>query len=565
MPQNPTPGTADPASVEAAQGGADWWREAVVYEVYPRSFSDANGDGDGDLAGVVSRLGYLSSLGVDAIWIAPWFPSPLADGGYDITDYRDIHPLYGTLADAVSLISAAHDHGIRVIIDMVANHTSEQHPWFRAALRTPPGSRERERYFFRRGRGEGGELPPNNWISAFGGSAWSRSAWPDGAPGEWYLHTFAPEQPDLNWGNAEVREEFEDILRFWFDRGVDGIRVDAAPAFAKRPDLPDADYGGESLFLAADWVDNPHWDVAEVHAILRRWRAVGEAYRDRMFVAEAVVSSPERLSAYLRADEMHSAFNFQFLKAPWDEGLREVIAESLAALADTGAPATWVLASHDETRLVTRYGRARTGSRHIADDQGAPWDRELGTRRARAAALLVLALPGGVYLYQGEELGLPEVEDIPEHLLADPMWRRSGHTIRGRDGCRVPLPWSGEVLPYGFSAGPGPTWLPQPADWAGLTVSAQLRDPGSMLALYTAALRVRKECPGFRGGTLRWRESAAGVLDFERGAGLRCVLNFGPAPLELDPAARVLLASAPLPTGLLPADACVWLSEAARV
>ncbi len=556
---NSLPELSLPSGRRRTEAGArPWWRDAVIYEVYPRSFADSNGDGDGDLVGLHRRLGYLTDLGVDAIWIAPWFPSPMADGGYDVTDYRDIHPMFGTLDDAVALLAGAHERGIRVVIDMVANHTSEQHPWFVEALGAPPGSHQRDRYFFRDGRGAGGAEPPNNWISAFGGPAWTRVVEQDGSPGQWYLHTFAPQQPDLNWRNTDVLEEFDDILRFWFDRGVDGIRVDAAPAFAKVPDLPDADYGDDQRFLAARWVGNPHWDVDEVHDILRRWRAVGDSYEgDRMFVAEAVVNGSERLSRYLRPDEIHTAFNFQFLKAGWDADLKEVIDATLEALASTGAPATWVLSGHDEARLVTRYGRARTSSIHIADDEGAPWDRELGTRRARAAALLILALPGGAYVYQGEELGLPEVEDIPEDRLQDPMWSRSGHTIRGRDGSRVPIPWSGDRPPYGFTEEGVTPWLPQPDSWGRLTVEAEHADPSSMLSLYRSALRLRSGTPGLRSDAFAWRDSPAGVLDFERD-GIRCVVNVCADEVALDPA-DILLSSGPLRDGRLPRDTAAWL------
>lgn len=548
----------------ASRAGRPWWRDAVIYEIYLRSFADGNGDGNGDLAGATACLPYLADLGVDAVWIAPWFPSPLADGGYDVTDYCDIHPMFGTLQDAERLIATAHAQGIRVIIDMVANHTSEQHPWFRAALASLPGSRARDRYIFRRGRGQHGELPPNNWISAFGGSAWTRVTEPDGTPGEWYLHLFAPEQPDLNWRNPGVQEEFDAILRFWFDRGVDGIRVDAAPAFAKRAGLPDADYAGQG-FNAVDWLDNPHWDVDDVHDILRRWRAIADAYDgERMFVAEAVVNGADRLARYLRPDEMHCAFTFPFLKAPWDPGMRQVITDSLTALAPTGAPATWVLASHDETRLVTRYGRARTGSRHIADDQGTPWDLELGTRRARAASLLLLALPGSAYIYQGEELGLPEIEDIPEHLLQDPIWQLSGHSNRGRDGCRVPIPWSGQQPPYGFSQAGVRTWLPQPADWSARTVGAQQRDPDSMLALHRTAIRLRKEFLGLVDHGLSWVDAPDGVLAFDRGTAFRCIVNMSGGPVVLGPSAHVLLSSSPLVDHALPPDTAAWLTRTCR-
>lgn len=412
----------------------DWWRSAVIYQIYPRSFSDGNGDGIGDLTGVRDRLTYLTELGVDALWFNPWYPSPMADGGYDVADYRDIHPDFGTLADAKDLISHAHALGLRIIIDLVPNHTSYQHPWFQQALTSRRASPERDRYIFRPGRGPDGVLPPNNWKSAFGEPAWTRTAHSDGTPGEWYLHLFAPEQPDLNWNNPEVRREFESIIRFWYDLGVDGIRIDVAHSLTKHPDLPD---------LTAQQLErpgsgepgHPHWDLDSVHDIYRSWRTIADTYEPpRAFVAEAWTATPEQLARYVRPDELHTAFNFHYLQAPWNAtALRDAINASLTALQTVGAPATWVLSNHDVVRHLTRYARA-TGPGQAATDL------ELGTRRARAAILLTLALPGSAYLYQGEELGLWEAEDLPDHLLQDPIWRRSGHTDRGRDGCRVPCP-----------------------------------------------------------------------------------------------------------------------------
>jgi alpha-glucosidase len=448
-----------------------------------------------------------------------------------------------------------------VIIDLVANHTSSAHPWFAAALAAGPGSPERRRYFFRDGRAGGAE-PPNDWISAFGGPAWSRVREPDGRPGQWYLHTFAPEQPDLDWDDPGVRADFDAVLRFWFDRGVDGLRVDAAPAMAKVPGLPDAGHAPGARFESRSWVDSPHWDVDGVHDILRRWRAIGDSYGgDRVFVTEAVVRDPERLSRYVRPDEMHTSFNFDYLTAPWEAGaLRRVIDESIAALGGVGAPPTWVLSSHDETRHVTRFGRPYTGAGFggAAVPASSP-DLALGLRRARAAALLTLALPGSAYLYQGEELGLPEVTDLPEELLQDPTWERSGHTERGRDGCRVPLPWSGDRPPFGFSADGVASWLPQPPGWAALTVAAQQADPGSILSLHRAALHLRRELTEGQDAPLAWRPSAADVLDFERGPSFRCVVNLSTRPVEVQ--GRVLLASGPV-TGELPPDTAVWLSGA---
>ncbi len=541
---------------------APWWRRAVMYEVYPRSFADANGDGEGDLAGLLERLPYLADLGVDGIWIAPWYPSPLADGGYDVSDFRDIHPMFGSIGDADAVIAAAHDRGLRILIDVVPNHTSIEHPWFQAALAAGPGSPERDRYLFRDGVGD---APPNNWISAFGGSGWERVTEPDGRPGQWYLHTFAVEQPDLNWRSPEVLAEFDDILRYWLDRGVDGIRVDAAPALGKDPDFPDADYGDDLRFMTLDWVGNPHWDVDAVHEVFTRWRSVADEYPgDRAFVVEAVVSSAERLALYLRPDEMHSAFNFPYMKSSWDAAaLRTVIDATLDQFVPIGVPATWVTSSHDEIRLVTRYGRPTTSSAHFADGQGEVADIALGTRRSRASALLTLALPGGAYVYQGEELGLPNVDDLPDEAIQDPVFARTNGETRGRDGCRVPLPWSGDRPPYGFSpaGAAAEPWLPQPADWGHLTVEAQSADAGSTLRLYTDALQLRRSVPGLLTEEFGWSTAGPGVLDFRRGPDFRCVLNLGQAPVEIDAGWRVLVASGELRDGAVPTDTAVWLSR----
>jgi alpha-glucosidase len=418
-------------------GTAPWWRSAVIYQVYIRSFADGNGDGVGDIAGIRSRLPYLESLGIDAIWINPWYKSPMADHGYDVADYRAIDPLFGTLAEAEQLIKEAHEHGIRVIPDIVPNHTSDRHAWFQAALAAGPGSAERERYVFRPGRGPNGAEPPNDWVSCFGGPAWTRLA-----DGEWYLHLFAPQQPDLNWEHPEVRAEFESILRFWFGRGVDGFRIDVAHGLVKDPELPDLPPREEPAGVLGplsrrentdqrirQHLDHPHWDRDEVHDIYRAWRKVADEFPgDRSFVAEAWADTPERLAAYVRRDGLHTAFNFDFLMASWDaKDLRAVIDDSLSMLGAVGAPATWVLSNHDVMRHPSRYGR-KTVRRWVANEPyrpEGPLDLERGRRRARAAALLMLALPGGAYIYQGEELGLPEVENLPEAVLQDPIDRKS--------------------------------------------------------------------------------------------------------------------------------------------
>ncbi|MGN6445919.1 glycoside hydrolase family 13 protein [Amnibacterium sp.] len=537
-----------------------WWRRAVIYEVYPRSFADGNGDGDGDLEGLLQRLPYLAELGVDGLWIAPWYPSPMADGGYDVSDFTGIHPRFGDLRDADAVIAAAHALGLRVITDLVANHTSTEHPWFRAALAAGPGSPERARYLFRDGRGPGGAAPPNNWISAFGGSAWSRVEEPDGTPGQWYLHLFAEEQADLNWSDPAVQQDFDAILRFWFDRGVDGLRIDAAPALAKAPDFRDADYGGDPRFVTIRWVDNPHWDVDAVHEVVRRFRRIADEYEDRILVAEAVVSSAERLAAYLGPEEMQTAFDFAYLKCAWDAAaLRRVIDASLAQSVPIGVPPTWVTSSHDEVRLRTRFGRRTTSAAHFADGQGEPVDLELGLRRSRASALLTLALPGTAYLYQGEELGLPEVEDLPDEVITDPVFRRTGGEFRGRDGCRVPIPWSGDAPPYGFAPDGARAWLPQPEGWGGMTVETGRRDPGSMLRLVQRALMVRRERLAV--DDFRWVGARPGVLEFDRGPGFTCVVNLSGAPVPIDGAREVLVASAGPTDGMLPDDAAMWLGR----
>jgi alpha-glucosidase len=534
-----------------------WWRSAVIYQVYVRSFADSNGDGIGDLDGVRSRLPYLADLGVDALWFTPWYPSPMADGGYDVADYRDIAPIFGSLGAAEKLISEAHGVGIKIIIDIVPNHCSNEHPWFRRALAAGPGAPERELFWFRPGTGPNGDEPPNNWASIFGGRAWTRTANPDGTPGEWYLHLFAPEQPDFNWNSTVVRQEFEDILRFWFDRGVDGVRIDSAALPIKDPELPDFDLT-EPMGAGHAYADRDG-----VHDIYRSWRRVAEEYPNRALIGELWLPDTERFARYLRGDELHVAFNFDFLCCAWDaERLRSVVDATLAAHRPVDAPATWVLSNHDVVRHVTRYGRVDT-SFDMADRRiGEPSDLALGERRARAAALLTLALPGGAYIYQGEELGLAEVEDLPDGVRQDPIWVRSNHTDPGRDGCRVPLPWSGTRQPFGFSpeSATADPWLPQPASWAGRTVEAESARPDSMLALYQESLRIRRTRPELGDGPMAWLPSAPGVLAFTRGDGFACVVNVSDQPAELPAHTEVLVTSDPLVDGLLPHDSAAWLA-----
>ena len=535
-----------------------WWRSAVIYEIYPRSFADGNGDGTGDLAGVRSRLPYLRDLGVDAVWFTPWYLSPLADGGYDVADYRTIDPAFGTLAEAEALIAEALTLGIRTIVDIVPNHVSDEHPWFRAALASPPGSAERARFWFRPGRGPTGDEPPTSWVSQFSGDPWTRVADPDGRPGEWYLHLFSHRQPDLNWDHPDVRAEHEDILRFWFDRGVAGVRIDSAALLVKDPALPD---------VPADPAPGAHptTDRDELHDIYRSWRAVADAYEGtRILVGEIWLPDVDRFTQYLRPDELHTAFNFDFMVQPWDAAsLRRSIELTIAAHAPHGAPATWVLSNHDVTRPVTRYGRADSSFAFATKRAGVPTDLERGRRRSRAAALLAAALPGSLYIYQGDELGLEEVE-VPAPEIQDPMHFRSGGVDPGRDGCRVPLPWSGDRPPFGFSpagASAAP-WLSQPEHWRDSTVAAQLAAPDSMLSLYRSALDIRRREPDLGDGSLAWLPSAPGVLAFGRGDRFVCVTNLSGSTTPLPAHGGVLLASADVSAGALPSDATAWLRPA---
>jgi alpha-glucosidase len=541
VPSTLSPSAADPL----------WWRSAVIYQIYIRSFADGNGDGTGDIAGVRSRLHYLADLGVDAIWFTPWYPSPLADGGYDVADYRAIHPAFGDLTEAEALISEALALGIRTIIDVVPNHISNEHPWFQAALQAGPGSPERERFWFRAGKGPNGEEMPNHWISNFQGDTWTRVE-----DGEWYLHLFTPEQPDLNWNHPDVRREHEDVLKFWFDRGVAGVRIDSAALLVKDPELPEVpENPGPG--------EHPNTDRDEVHDIYRSWRAIADSYEGtRVLVGEVWMPDTKRFADYLRSDEMHTAFNFDFMARPWQaDELRESIDSLIAAHAPVNAPSTWVLSNHDVTRPVTRYGRADSSFAFATKRFGTPTDLALGTRRARAAALLTAALPGSLYVYQGDELGLPEAEDLPHGTRQDPMHFRSNGVDPGRDGCRVPLPWSGTTEPYGFSpaGATGEPWLPQPSDWAPLTVEAQEADPDSMLSLYRAALALRRGTPALGNGSFGWIESEPGVLAFDRGPGFSCVTNLSGVSVRLPANSELLLSSIPLEDGLLPNDSTAWL------
>ncbi|WP_297746105.1 glycoside hydrolase family 13 protein [uncultured Tessaracoccus sp.] len=532
-----------------------WWRDAVIYQIYPRSFADANGDGYGDLAGIISRLDHIRDLGVDAIWCSPFYRSPMKDAGYDVADYLTIDPMFGDLDDARQLIDECHQRGLRLIVDLVPNHTSADHEWFQAALASTPGSPERAMYHFADGRGEHGELPPNNWTSIFGGNAWTRLHDADGNPEQWYLHLFDTTQPDLNWDDERVREGFDEILRFWLDLGVDGFRVDVAHSLVKAPGLPDddADYrmisGGQG----------PMWDQDGVHEVYRRWRAILDSYEgERILVAEAWVDDADRLALYLRADEMHTAFNFGFLTCEWDaEHYREQIETSLAADAKVGAPTTWVLSNHDTMRHTSRLGRKDEPGVHkefLGPGDPQP-DEELGLRRARAATMLELALPGSAYIYQGEELGLPDHTTLPHEYRQDPAWFQSNHEELGRDGCRIPLPWDAEAPGMGFSP-TGKTWLPQPEGYAHYAATQQRGVEGSTLELYRRLLRLRKEL-GLGAGTLTWLDAPEGVLMFDN-AGVQVIVNVSGSPVPVPAGREVLVASHPVESEI-PANTTAWL------
>lgn len=525
---------------------ADWWRQAVVYQIYPRSFADGNGDGIGDLQGIISRVDYLAALGVDAVWLSPFYPSALADGGYDVDDYRDVDPRIGTLAEFDRMTTLLHEVGIKLIIDIVPNHSSNRHRWFIEAVAAGPGSAARDRYIFRDGKGENGQLPPSDWKSVFGGSAWTRV--PDG---QWYLHLFAPEQPDWNWANPDVHAEFLHTLKFWGDRGVDGFRIDVAHALSKKltDELPDH----ETLTTQGAFGegDHPLWDRDEVHQIYAEWRKLFNRYSPPLTaVAEAWVPAHRRVR-YASPEGLGQAFNFDLLRASWDvKEFRRIIRENLELAGRSGASSTWVFSNHDVIRHTTRYGlptEKPTGD--FGGSVGQSWlkaggppdqeDRATGLARARAATLLALALPGSAYLYQGEELGLPEVATIPADRRQDPTFFRTKGEHIGRDGCRVPLPWTAEGPSYGF--GSGPAHLPQPDWFADYAVSVQTGDPTSTLELYRTALGLRHRLQTDE--LIEWVDCDPEVLAFRRPNGWLSITNFGEHPVPLPDGELLIISS----------------------
>jgi alpha-glucosidase len=505
-----------------------WWRSGVIYQLYVRSFADANGDGVGDLDGITAHLDHIASLGVDGVWLNPCYPSPNRDGGYDVSDYTTIDERYGGLAAFERLRDGAHARGLKLLMDLVPNHCSDEHEWFRQAVAAGPGSAQRRRFIFRDGRGPDGSEPPNNWRSTFGGPAWTRVSSPSGRPEQWYLHLFDSSQPDFNWDNPEVGDMFEEVLRTWFDRGIDGFRIDVAYAMVKHPDLPDLDDPDG---------DNPYsWNQPGVHDIFRRWRAVADGYQRNLTLLGEVWLPPAASVDYIRPGELHQVFNFDLLQQPFDgAAFRASIAGCLDGLeAAEGVPA-WTLNSHDVHRAVTRYGLIDPEPTTTVDINAlrtrarGKVNIRLGTARAKAALALLLALPGSVYLYQGEELGLPEVQDLPDDTRQDPIWERSGHTEHGRDGSRVPLPWRARGDSFGFSAeGAAAPWLPQPPWFADYAVDREEADPASVLAFYRRALRERRNLEP--DAPLEWLElEREDAIAFRRGEYV-CVTVFGGPP-----------------------------------
>jgi alpha-glucosidase len=553
-------------STDESIPGREWWRSAVIYQVYPRSFSDSNGDGLGDLPGIATRLPKLVQLGVDAVWLSPFYVSPQHDAGYDVADYCDVDPVFGTLDDFDALEREAHRLGLRLVVDIVPNHTSDEHAWFRAAVAAGPGSQERARYLFRDGLGANGDTPPNNWQSVFGGPAWTRLIASDGTPEQWYLHLFDTSQPDLDWTNPWVHEQFREILRFWLRRGVDGFRVDVAHGLVKEaglPDMPPAPV--DTTGSMAQPTEVPYWGQPGVHEIYRDWHRVLEEFPgDRILCAEAWVEPLSKLANWVRPDEMQQAFNFSYLMAPWTAaGVTTAITDSIAAFQSVGAPSTWVLSNHDVVRHASRLGLVPPPShgQGVGPRTEPKPDAALGLRRARADSLLMFALPGSAYIYQGEELGLPEATELPDSARQDPTFFRNDGKVYGRDGCRVPIPWEAGRPAYGFSAS-GKSWLPQPGDWDRFARDAEEGVPGSTLELYRLALETRQRYDlGL--GTLEWLDGYGNdVVAFSNGE-VTVISNLGAVAVEL-PAGEVLVSSEALGEAALPADTTVWLRAAGR-
>ena len=530
---------------------SQWWRDAVIYQIYPKSFKDSNADGYGDLAGITQKLPEISALGVDGIWLSPFYPSPQKDSGYDVSDYYGVDPIFGTISDFTQMVAKAHDLNLRVLLDLVPNHTSSEHPWFQNALKSEPGSAAREMYLFADGLGENGELPPNNWQSMFGGPAWSRVIENDGQPGQWYCHLFDSSQPDLNWRNPAVVAEFQKIMQFWFDLGADGFRIDQPHALVKAvgfPDHPYVEQAGSGYIEGEE--DPPMWFQPEVHEIMRKLRQTADEAGDKVLCGEGYVLPLSKMAQWLRPDELHQNFNFRFLDAHWVESIiREVIDESLEAFDEVSSQSTWTLNNHDVVRAVSRFGSDY--SRPTQSDGIGPEDvqpnNKLGGEIAIGATLLMLALPGNCYLYQGEELGLPDHTTIEEGHRQDPTFFRTDGIRVGRDGARAPIPWEADKPNFGFSKATK-TWLPQPAEYGDY-----VRAGNKTLALYQAALLLRKK-HSLGLGKFSWLETD--IFGFENN-GVKVFHNFESEPKPM-PEGDILISSLGSSETLLPNET-VWL------
>lgn len=540
-----------------------WWRSAVIYQIYPRSFADGNGDGMGDLQGITDRLGSLADLGIDAVWFSPFFRSPQKDAGYDVSDYKDIDPLFGTLQDFDAMLAKATSLGIKVIVDLVPNHSSDQHALFQAALKAEPNSAEREMYMFRDGKGTNGELAPNNWESVFGGAAWTRITEQSGDLGQWYLHIFDSSQPDFNWKNENVRLEFDSVLRFWLDRGVAGFRIDVAHGMVKAEGLPDVDQNLSTMTGAAadDQLPHPFWGQAGIHEINRRFRKVLDEYEDRAMCAEAWLPTIEKMAQWVRPGEYHQTFNFSYLGTPWDkQRLDAVVKESLAGFGAVGAPSTWVLSNHDVIRHATRMGYQEVPKQGdgIGPDYPQP-DEARGQLISRAATAFMLGLPGSAYIYQGEELGLPEHTTIQSKYRQDPTFFRTNGERVGRDGCRVPIPWEPDAPAFGFNQ-TGESWLPQPDSYKHYARSIQEGIAGSTLELYKRLLKVRKEFD-MGNGELIWAPEHSGETSLAyQNSGILVLANFSGSPVAIPPGELMATTQNDLLVeGLLEHDQVAWI------
>ena len=540
----------------------EWWRTAVIYQIYPRSFADGNGDGIGDLVGTTARLESLQSLGIDAIWFSPFFKSPQKDAGYDVADYKTIDPLFGSNQDFDDLLAKAKSLGLKIIVDLVPNHSSDQHELFQAALKASPGSPERQMYIFRDGKGENGELPPNNWESVFGGNAWTRITNSDGTPGQWYLHIFDSSQPDFNWENPKVHALFDDVLRFWLDKGVAGFRIDVAHGMVKANGLPDVKVPVSQTVGKDEETEHPFWGQEGVHEIIRGWRKIIDEYDDRVMCAEAWVLPLSRMAKWVRPDEYHQTFNFGYLETGWNkDGLLKVITDSLTEFGKVGAPSTWVLSNHDVIRHVSRYGLPGVPPQGdgIGPNSQQP-DEAIGLRKGRAATAFMLGLPGSSYIYQGEELGLPEHTTLDGKYREDPTWFRTKGERVGRDGCRVPLPWEANGgASRGFSSN-GKSWLPQPDSYARYARDVQEGVAGSTLELYKRLIKIRKEY-SLGSGEFRFapEHSSDSTLAYINNNVL-VLSNFGPDSVNV-PAGELLVTTQHDLTieGVLEHDQTVWL------